>query len=279
MTDQRQLPANLDAERIILGAILLDNGIFYQVATLLPQTFSLQAHQDIFAAMVDLHAVSQPIEMLTLSEELGKRQKMEAIGGAAYLSSLIDAVPERKNVEVYVKLVRDKAHRRWLIEQNELAISWLMDASRDTADCMTVMEDAALRVRADAGVKTSHPVWEIVPEVLKEVETIRLRKGLIGYTTGVPAIDQATTGIRPDEYWVVGARPSRGKTVLGLQIAAANAKLEIPVLVFSFEMTRRQVVRRLIPNESGIPAFKLRDPRLMSEDEMEQAKQTGYSIA
>src|ERR1039458_1010723 len=102
--------------------------------------------------------------------------------------------------------------------------------------------------------------------------------GLIGYTTGVPGEDQATTGIRPDEYWVIGARPSRGKTVLGAQIAAANAKHGIPVLVFSFEMTRRQFVRRLLPNESRIPAFKIRDPRLMSASARHLARATGKEI-
>lgn len=279
MTAQRQMPANLDAEKTILGAVLLNNGIFYQAAALLPQTFSLQAHQSIFVAMADLHAASQPIDILTLSEELGKRRSIDEVGGMEYLSSLIDGVPERASVETYVKLVRDKAHRRWLIEQCDLAISKLFDNSCETPDCMAVMEEAALRVRADAGLKTSHPAWEIVPEVIKELETIREMRGLIGFTTGVARVDEATTGIRPDEYWVVGARPSRGKTVLGVQIAATNAKQDIPVLVFSFEMTRRQVVRRMIPNESGIPSFKIRDPRLMSEAEMELARQTGYHIA
>lgn len=279
MTGQGQIPANLDAEKTVLGAVLLNNATFYQAAALLPQMFSLQAHQAIFVAMADLHAGGQPIDVLTLSEELGKKSSLDEVGGMEYLSSLIDGVPERPSIETYVKLVRDKAHRRWLIERCHFAISKLFDASCETPECMAVMEEAALRVRADAGLKTSHPSWEIVPEVIKELETIRDMRGLIGFSTGVARVDEATTGIRRDEYWVVGARPSRGKTVLGVQIAATNAKRNIPVLVFSFEMTRRQVVRRMIPNQSGIPAFKIRDSRLMSEEEMELARQTGYHIA
>src|SRR5208282_4880360 len=107
------MPRNLDAEKTILGAVLLNDSIFYQAAALLPQTFSLQAHQSIFAAMADLHAASQPIDVLTLSEELSKRKSIEEVGGMEYLSLLIDGVPERASVETYVKVVRDKAHRRW----------------------------------------------------------------------------------------------------------------------------------------------------------------------
>ena len=273
------MPANLEAERSILGAILLEPKHYYQAAALLPQTFSLKANADIWVAIQDLHAASRPLDFITLTEELAKHEKLETAGGAAYLSSLIDGVPERPSIESYVAIVRDKAHRRWLIEQCELAAAQLADGAQETTDCMAVMESAALRVRADAGVKTSHSAWEVAPEVVAELDAIREMKGLIGFSTGIPAIDAATSGIRSDEYWVVGARPSRGKTVLGLQIAAENAKHGVPVLVFSFEMTRRQVVRRLIPNESGVAAFKLRDPRLMNLDELAQAKAAAERIA
>ena len=273
------MPSSVDAERTIIGSILLDPKLYYQAAALLPQTFSLTAHRDVWAAIQDLHANGQPIDYVTLIEQLGKRKDIDSTGGVEYLSSLIDGVPDRPSIDVYVNLLRDKAHRRWLIEQCDLAASRLTETAFDTNDCMAVMEDAVLRVRADAGVKASHPVWEVAPEVIAEFEAIRKTSGLIGFTTGVPCVDEATTGIRTDEYWVIGARPARGKTVIGLQIAATNAKHDIPVLVFSFEMTRRQVVRRLIPYESGIHAYKIRDPRIMTADELETARLASYWIA
>ena len=272
------MPANLDAERAILGAVLLDPKLYYQAASLLPSIFSLQANASIWAAVQDLHAASKPLDFITLTEEIARRGQISDVGGVAYLSSLIDGVPDRPSIESYVAIVRDKAHRRWLIEQCELAAAQLADGSTETNDCMEVMESAALRVRADAGVKTSHSAWEVAPEVVKEIDAIREMKGLIGYTTGVPCIDGATSGIRRDEYWVIGARPSRGKTVFGLQIAAENARQGTPVLVFSFEMTRRQVIRRLIPNEAGVAAFKLRDPRLMNAEELAKAKAAAERI-
>jgi hypothetical protein len=194
------MPANEQAEKSILGGILQNNGLFYQAAGLLSQTFSLSAHSSIWEAMCDLHAMGQPIDIVTLPEQLEKKGKLESVNGTAYLMELTMGLPERTSIEVWVKLVRDKAHRRWLIDQCRLAEERLYDASVDTADCMEVMESAALRVRADAGVKSSHHISEIVPEVIAEFEAIRKQEGLIGFTTGVPCIDQATTGIRPDEY-------------------------------------------------------------------------------
>jgi replicative DNA helicase len=265
-------PASEQAERSILGSILLDNGMFYQAQSLLPQNFSLSAHSSIWSAMCDLHASSQPIDMVTLPEQLSKAGKLESSNGVEYISSLLDGIPDRPSVEVYVKIVRDRAHRRYLIEQCQLTIERLLDQGTSTADCINVMEEAALDVRADAGVKSSHSMVEIVPDVIQELEKIRQMHGLIGFTTGIPCIDQATTGVRRDEYWVIGARPSRGKTVLGTQIAVANAMQGTPVLVFSFEMTRRQFVRRMIPNYALIEAYKIRDPRYMNASEMEAAK-------
>src|ERR1035441_1149291 len=128
------------------------------------------------------YEMGQPIDIVTLPEQLEKKGKLESVNGTAYLMELTMGLPERTSIEVWVKLVRDKAHRRRLIEQCQLAEARLYDSSMDTADCMDVMEDAALRVRADAGVKSSHHISEIVPEVITELKNIRKREGLIGFT-------------------------------------------------------------------------------------------------
>lgn len=274
-----RLPSNLDAERAVLGTILLNNETFYQATSLLPQTFSLSGNQLVWAAMLDLHAEGRPIDMVTLADRMARNDEIEKAGGVAYLSSLIDGVPERASIDSYVEIVRDRARRRWLSEQCDAVKERLCDDSRNTAEALELMEEAALRVRADAGVRSSHHVKEIVPEVLNELERIRQHQGLIGFTTGVPGLDNATTGIRPDEYWVIGARPSRGKTVLGVQIVASNAELGVPVLMFSFEMMRRAIVRRLIPKYSGISAWKVRDPRYCSQSEMLAIEESAARMA
>ena len=273
------LPVNLDAERAVIGSILLKNETFYQAASLLPQTFSVSSHQLIWAAILDLHASGSPLDSITVSERMGRSGELERVGGFSYLSELESNALERKNIESYVNIVRDKARRRWLLEQCDAVKERLCDDSRATTDGLELMEEAALRVRADAGVKSSHHVKEIVPEVLNELERIREHKGLIGFSTGIEALDATTTGIRPDEYWVIGARPSRGKTVLGVEIAASNAELGVPVLIFSFEMTRRQIVRRMIPNYSGIAAWKVRDPRYCNSSEMVAVQEAAARIA
>src|SRR5271169_5993735 len=100
------MPASIDAERTIIGSILLDSKLYYQAGSLLPHTFSLGAHQDIWTAIQDLHALGQPIDFVTLQEELGKRKGIESIGGTAYLSTLIDGVPDPPCIDTYVKMVR-----------------------------------------------------------------------------------------------------------------------------------------------------------------------------
>jgi replicative DNA helicase len=154
----------------------------------------------------------------------------------------------------------------------------LEDGTIDIGEALAITEDACLRVRADAGVKHSYHIRDVVPEVLREFEEIRAHSGLIGKTTGITKLDAMTTGIRPDEYWIVGARPSRGKTVLGVQIATANAMQNVPTLFFSFEMTRRQIVRRMLPFFSDIEAWKIRDPRNASVTDMRYIHETSQRL-
>lgn len=267
------------AEMSVLGAILLNNRMIYDTYALAPQDFGLSAHRSIFARMRDLSERGCEIDCITLGDELSKHGELQKVGEYAYLSSLTDGVPERPSISHYVEIVKDGAKRRTLQADCLNIAERLTDPTIGTDSCIETLEHGLMRLQAN-GAQPAHSVRDIVPEVLNEMEAIRrMPTEAIGLTTGLLSLDRVTTGIRTDEYWIVGALPSRGKTVLGVQVAAANAKAGIPVLFFSHEMTRRQLVRRMLPGESGVAASKVRDPRYASEAEIRTLQESAAEIA
>ena len=146
---ERGLPAAIEAERSILGAILLDNLIFDQAAQLKPDDFSLDGHRRIFSRMRDLQDTGRPVDMITLAEELDRRKEVEAVGGIAYLSSLIDGVPERPSVEHYVRIVRNKALLRGLINIAQTAIAEAIEHSDEAEEVINRAEQGIFQLSED----------------------------------------------------------------------------------------------------------------------------------
>jgi len=187
---------------------------------------------------------------------------------------------ERPNVKQWVEIVRDAAKRRYLSNSCQSLIAKLEDPTNATDALLDSHEALLFRLRATGIEQMARHVKEIVPTVLNEmVSQWKHKDELVGLTTGVEPLDYNTTGIRLGEYWVIGAAPSRGKTVFGAQIVASNADQGVPSLVFSYEMTREQFVKRLIPNHSGIPAERVRDFRYASEGQVTEASEAGAQIA
>src|SRR6201997_3204102 len=143
---ERGLPASIEAERSILGAILLDNGLYDQAAPLKPDDFSLDAHRRIFARMSDLQTMGRPVDMITLAEELDRRKEVEAVGGVAYLSSLIDGVPDRPSIEHYVRIVRNKALLRGLINIAQNAIAQAIEHADEAEEVLEQVEQAIFQL-------------------------------------------------------------------------------------------------------------------------------------
>ena len=141
---ERGLPASIEAERSILGAILLDNGLYDQAAPLKPDDFSLDAHRRIFGRMSDLQTMGRPVDMITLAEELDRRKEVEAVGGVAYLSSLIDGVPDRPSIEHYVRIVRNKALLRGLINIAQNAIAESIEHSDEAEEVINRAEQSLM---------------------------------------------------------------------------------------------------------------------------------------
>jgi replicative DNA helicase len=263
------LPANVDAERSILGAILLDNLAYNQAAEhLAADDFSLDSHRRIYARMVDLAESSQPIDIITLTEQLSRRKEVEAIGGVAYLSALTHGLPRRVSIEDYVRIVRDKALLRGLIHAANSAIARASEQS-DPADEIlndaeaTIFELSEKRIgRGFQGVK------EIVKDSFGSVDAL-LQRGqrITGLATHYTDLDEMTSGFQPSDLIIIAARPSMGKTAFAMNIAENAAINDGRVVgIFSLEMSREALLLRMLCSCARVDSHKMRTGSLWRED-------------
>ncbi len=263
------LPANVEAERSILGAILLDNFTYNQAAEhLRTEDFSLDSHRRIYARMVELAESSRPIDMITLIEELDRHKDLEAIGDVAYVSSLVEGVPERPSIEHYVKIVRDKALMRGLISAANTAIA---RASEQTDLAEEVLSDAEAAIfalsekRIGRGFEKFKTIFE---QTFGSVDAL-LQRGqrITGLATHYTDLDEMTSGLQRSDLVIIAARPSMGKTAFAMNIAE-NAAIEDGqvVGVFSLEMSREALLLRLLCSQARVDAHKMRTGSLWQDD-------------
>jgi replicative DNA helicase len=266
MALDRGLPASLEAERAVLGAILLNSEAYSEAAQLSPEDdFSLDAHRRVFRRMSEMAAVNIPIDALTLVEEMGQKE-LGAIGGAAWLAGLVDGVPDRPSIEHYVKIVKEKSQLRGLIFAANAAIARAMDGEKPI-DIAGGLLETILDVEAQAQKSQAIAPHGFMSEVLRELELQAQAGGLVGLPTGVDALDMLTGGLRKGELIVVGALPGAGKTALACQIVAANAKAGNPVGVFSLEMSRWDLGKRFLSAVTSVTATKIRHPGHITKEE------------
>jgi replicative DNA helicase len=265
------LPANVEAERSILGAILLDNFAYNQAAEhLRSDDFSLDSHRRIYARMVDLAESSRPIDMITLIEELERHKDLHAIGDVAYVSSLVDGVPERPSIEHYVKIVRDKAMLRGLISAANTAIARASDRLGDESaeDVISDAEAAIFQLSEKRIGRGFMGIQEIVRESFGSVDQL-LQRGqrITGLATHYSALDEMTSGLQRSDLVIIAARPSMGKTAFAMNIAE-NAAIEDKqvVAVFSLEMSREALLMRLLCSQARVDAHKMRTGSLWQDD-------------
>jgi replicative DNA helicase len=255
-----------DIERTLLSSMLAYTEAYHQAIALgvSAEYFSSNGHQQIFRAMCKVGERGDPVQGDTLFAEL------LAVGLGEHFSGLLKDVADplnlpRKNVEWHVQQLADKARRRGLVTACECVIRAAEDRGETTDDCMGRLDDALLQLRADANKAGAVSLKDIMPSVLAGLERCAAGAGLIGMPTGVSSLDEATTGIRLGEFWVVGALPGRGKTVMGAQMALANARAGTPVAFFSLEMGREELGSRLLSNESSVSASRIRDSRYIAK--------------
>jgi replicative DNA helicase len=263
------LPANVEAERSILGAILLDNFAYNQAAEhLRTEDFSLDSHRRIYSRMVDLAESSRPIDMITLIEELDRHKDLQAIGDVAYVSSLVEGVPDRPSIEHYVKIVRDKALLRGLISAANTAIARAADQSDAAEDVLSDAEAAIFQLSEKRIGRGFMGVQEIVRESFGSVDAL-LQRGqrITGLATHYTDLDEMTSGLQRSDLVIIAARPSMGKTAFVMNIAE-NAAIEDQqvVGVFSLEMSREALLMRLLCSQARVDAHKMRTGSLWQDD-------------
>ena len=268
--EKRGLPVSLEAERSILGAILLDNKLYEQCAPLSHDEFSLDCHRRIFGRIRAMRDIGTPVDMITLVEELDRRDEVEAIGGVAYLSSLIDGVPERPSIEHYIRIVKDKARLRGLINISQNSIAEAIEHSSEADDVIARAQIAIAQLQADLATDPFHSYAELTLPTYEAV--MAQQEGDVRLTTDLAEFDDITTGIREEELWIIAGDPGSGKSAYASQITAANARRGKRVGVFSVEMKSGRVLRRAWATEAEIPAMKLRRPWLMTAAECQRLK-------
>lgn len=268
-TLEKPLPSNLDAERSILGAILLDNhALNTAIETLKPEDFFLDQHRRVFVQMISLGENQQAIDLVTLTEELHRRGELEASGGAPYLASLADGMPKVTNVEHYARIVKEKAvlrnliHATHNIQQKAFEGDDGADAILDNAES-TIFALAEDRVRA--GLIS---VKDIVRDNFERLEKIfREGRSVTGIPTGYGELDKLTSGMQPSELIILAARPSQGKTALALNLMEnVSMRGGHPVAMFSLEMSKESLLQRLVASVAQIDAHKFRTGHLSRQD-------------
>lgn len=263
------MPASLDAERSILGAILLDNLAYNEAAeSLKSDDFSLDSHRRIFARMIELMETGRPIDIITLTEELSKKREVESVGGVAYLSSLTEGLPRRPSIEQYVKIVKDKALLRGLIHACTNAIARASEQAEDATDIIDAAESAIFQIAENKLGQGFLGITDIVKQSFGSIDKLYERgQRITGLETHYERLDEMTSGLQASDLVIIAARPSMGKTAFAINIAENAAVRDKKVVgVFSLEMSREALLLRLLCSQSRVDSHKLRTGFLGRED-------------
>jgi len=266
---ERPLPHNVEAERSILGAILLDNhALNTAIERLKPADFFHDHHRRIYQQMIALGETQQAIDLVTLTEQLQRSSELEAVGGAAYVAQLMDGMPRITNVEHYARIVKEKALLRGLIHATSAIQQQALEAEEDADLILDRAETSIFQLAEDrvrAGLVGLHDV------VVESTERIsRIYQGgfrITGLSTGYDLLDNLTSGLQPSELIILAARPSMGKTAFALNLAENVAvRAGKPVAIFSLEMSKESLLLRLLSADAKIDSHKFRTGHLNPED-------------
>ena len=258
-------PQALDAERSVLGSMLLSrDAIATAIQNLEDEAFYREAHRKIWRVIIELFDKSEPVDMVTLVEELKRRKELEGVGGVSYLTTLDQYVASAGNVEHYCKIVREKATLRRLIDVGTGIVGQAYDGREDPADLLDRAEQSIFAI-SDARLRTGfQPMRQLVLQGYSAIEEYRQRKV---HVTGVPSgfydLDEMTAGFQKSDFVVIAGRPSMGKTALAMNIAEnvavrAKSKDRQTVAVFSLEMSREALVQRLLCSQAKVDIHKIR---------------------
>jgi len=269
ITLDKAIPHSIDAERSVLGAILIENAALNRAQEILKEEdFYREPHRKIFKVMTDLSERTTAIDPVTLKEELQRSGDLDAVGGAAYLAALLDGVPRSANVEHYARIVKEKAILRGLIEAGSQIVGTAYEAAQGVDDILDESERLIFRIAQDRLRAGFVPMKVIADQSLKTIERLAEHRDLItGLPTGFASLNEYTSGLQPSDLIIVAARPGMGKTSFALNIAMHLGLRENKRIgVFSLEMSREQLFLRLLTGLGRIDAHRLRTGRLNKEE-------------
>ena len=268
---ERGLPASIDAERSILGAILLDNHLYNEAAERITQSdFALDQHRRIYTRMAQLIDEGRAVDIITLRDILSQHKEIEAIGGVAYLASLTENLPRRLSIEEYVRIVKNKSLLRQLIQVCSDAITRAADQSDDALEVLNSAESQLLEVTEHGIQRGFAGIPEIVRDSFGTIDQLFAEghREVTGLQTHFDEFDRMTSGLQKSELVIIAARPSMGKTAWAINIAQnAAVRSGAVVAVFSLEMSKESLLRRMLSSEALVDQQKIQKGYISRDDQ------------
>lgn len=270
-------PQDIDAERSVIGALMLDKDAIIRVADLISaDDFYNPSHGKIYRAIFELFEKSEPIDILSVTKTLKDREQLTDIGGSTYLTDLINSVPTATHISYYAKLVRQKKVLRDLISASSEINEKVFDPGEDSESLLDEIEQRIFSIGQKSRPQKFVHIKDELKAAYERIEHLHQgERGLRGLSTGFDGLDNYLSGLQRSDLIILGARPSLGKTSFCLDIARSVAiKSNVPVGIFSLEMSRDQIVDRFIAAEAKVPLWKLRTGRLSDDIEFEMIQQS-----
>ena len=262
-------PQQIEAEQSLLGGIMQDGSSLPSALEVLKgDEFYKESHRIIFTAIQDLFERNEPVDILTVTNLLTERKQLESIGGASYVAALVDAMPSVANVGAYAKIISEKAVLRRLIQSANEIMSFAYGGGKSTEEVLDNAEAAIFKI-AERRIRNSYfPLKEVIKKNIEMIERYQeYRESVTGVTSGYKDLDKLTAGFQKSDLIIIAARPSMGKTALGLCIARNAAKESgVPVGFFSLEMSKEQLAMRLLCAEARVDSHKIRSGFLSRQE-------------
>ena len=271
-------PHDLEAEQAVLGCMLTDkDAVISAVETLTEEDFYREDNKVIYGAIMNLYNRGEPVDIITLKDELVSLGKFEAVGGLEYLAELPEKVPTTANVDKYIKIVEEKSMLRTLIKTANELIVLGYDQTQEVEDIMDVAEKKIFNVMQRKNQKGYSSMKDILVESFTQLEELYNRKQHItGVPTGFADLDYKTAGLHNSDLILVAARPAMGKSAFALNIASyAAVKANVPVAIFSLEMSKEQMGNRILCSEAMVDSNKVRTGKIEDEDWAKLAMASG----
>ena len=262
-------PHDIEAEQAVIGSMLTDkDAVMLAIEKLKPNDFYRDDNKSIYEAMKNLYDKAQPIDLITVKDELDTMNLSDKIGGMEYLALLPSKVPTTANVEKYIQIVQEKSMLRSLIKAGNEIIELGYDASEDLEDIMNGAEKRVYDLMQSRDSSGYLPIKDVLIESITKLEELYNRKQHItGVATGFGELDYMTTGFHGSELILLAARPAMGKSAFALNIATyAATKSNVPVAVFNLEMSKEQLVDRILSSEATVDSNKIRTGKLEEQD-------------